>query len=97
MIATISAVSFFILAALAIVQLGASPHPQKLALRVDNAEGPDNFLLNKARAAATGDKYLVGDHEPPGDGRALLLVVCRHLEGRSITVSTTRLCRTDGP
>lgn len=60
MIAAISAVSFFILAALAIVQLGSSPHPQKLALRVENAQSQDNILLNKARAATTGDKYLLG-------------------------------------
>lgn len=59
-ISTISAVSLFILAALAIVQLGSSPHTQKLAPRVENFEGPDNLLLNKARAAVTGDKYLVG-------------------------------------
>ncbi|KAK3316316.1 Neutral/alkaline nonlysosomal ceramidase [Apodospora peruviana] len=60
-IATISAVSFFILAALAVVQLGASaPDARKFALRIENAEHPNNPLLAKPRAAAAGDKYVIG-------------------------------------
>ncbi|KAK0628903.1 Neutral/alkaline nonlysosomal ceramidase [Bombardia bombarda] len=56
----VSVVSFFILAVLAISQFGSSEHASKLALRIENAERPTHPFLSKARAAATGDKYVIG-------------------------------------
>jgi neutral ceramidase len=57
LLATISAVSLFILALFALSQHGTAPSNGRFAARVDHA---DNAFLAKARAAATGDKYLIG-------------------------------------
>lgn len=59
--AAISAVSFFILVVFAVANRGSSSQfSQRFAAPLKDAERPDNFLLAKARAPGTGDKYLLG-------------------------------------
>jgi hypothetical protein len=58
--AAVSLVSFFILAALAIAQFGSSQSSSKLALRIENSARSGDAFLAKSRAAAAGDKYLIG-------------------------------------
>ncbi|EAQ84994.1 hypothetical protein CHGG_09008 [Chaetomium globosum CBS 148.51] len=60
LVATISAVSLFILALFALAQLSSTPTEGKFAARFKNAEHADNPFLSKSRATATGDKYLIG-------------------------------------
>jgi neutral ceramidase len=58
--ATISAVSLFILALFALAQRSPSPAEGRFAARFQNPEHADNPFLSKPRAAAAGDKYLLG-------------------------------------
>jgi neutral ceramidase len=59
--ATITAVSLFILAIFALAHLGpSSPSKGRFATRFERPEHADNPFLSKARAAAAGDKYLIG-------------------------------------
>jgi len=60
LVATISAVSLFILALFALAQLSSTPAEGKFAARFQNAGHGDNPFLSKSRATATGDKYLIG-------------------------------------
>ncbi len=60
MAATVSFVSLFILALFALVQLSSSQTPGKFTARFERPDPATNPLLSKARAAAAGDKYLIG-------------------------------------
>ncbi|KAK4242728.1 Neutral/alkaline nonlysosomal ceramidase [Achaetomium macrosporum] len=61
LIATISIVSLFILALIALAQLGNAQAKGRFAARfAQPAEHAGNPLLSKARTAASGDKYLIG-------------------------------------
>ena len=55
--AVFAALSFFMLAVLAVAQLSSGRSQEKL--RIKNAEHPNPFS-SKARASTTGDKYLIG-------------------------------------
>lgn len=59
--ATVTIVSLFILALFALAQLGAAPSKGgRFAARFAKPETSDNPFLSKPRAAAAGDKYLIG-------------------------------------
>ncbi len=59
--ATISGLTFFLLALVTLVHLAAaSPSPARKFARGADADGSSNPLLTKARAAVVGDKYLIG-------------------------------------
>lgn len=60
MVATVSAVSLFILALFALAQLGPGESQGRFEARFERPQHADNPLLSKPRAAATGDKYLIG-------------------------------------
>src|SRR5690349_8758344 len=60
LVATVSAVSLFILALFALAQLSSAPAEGRLSSRFQNLEHADNPFLSKPRAAAAGDKYLIG-------------------------------------
>ncbi|KXX78051.1 Neutral ceramidase [Madurella mycetomatis] len=56
----VSAISLLILALFTLARLGPAEPRGKFAARFARAEHADNPLLSKARAAAAGDRYLIG-------------------------------------
>lgn len=56
----VSAISLLVLALFTLAQLGPAGPRGKFAARFARAEHADNPLLSKARAAAAGDRYLIG-------------------------------------
>jgi neutral ceramidase len=60
LLASVSAVSLFILALFALAHLGPGPSKGRFAARFEGLGHEDNPFLSKPRAAAAGDKYLIG-------------------------------------
>ena len=60
MAATVSAVSVFVLVLFALAQPALALSPRRFAPKFKRTDDADDPLLSKARAAAAGDKYLLG-------------------------------------
>jgi len=58
--ASISAVSLFVLVLFALAQLSQAPSKSKFVGRFERPEHAENPFLSKPRAAAAGDRYLIG-------------------------------------